>query len=461
MRKEYLLLDRVEGSIIELSNLHQVAYEEVVTINMPDGKKLVGQVVKAYDDKAVIQVFGDNLGVSTTNTSVEFEAHPFEIPLSNEILGRVFNGLGKPIDKGGDIYSEKFYNVNGRPINPASRKYPRNFIQTGISSIDALMTLIRGQKLPIFSGSGLPHNELAAQIVRQAKISGEGENDFAIVFAAIGVKHDEAAYFTNAFKEAGVTDQVVMYVNYADDPIMERLIVPKCALTAAEYLAFEENKQVLVIMTDITSYGEALREVSSSREEVPSRKGYPGHLYSDLALLYERAGMIKGLDGSVTLIPILTMPNDDITHPIADLTGFITEGQIVLSRELNGSGIYPPVNILPSLSRLMKDGIGEGYTREDHGDLSSQLFAAYSKVEEVRALAGIIGEDDLSDNDKKYLDFGDAFEKEFLSQNFDENRDIEETLNLGWKLLRLLPTDSLDRIDPKYREKYLEVKNGN
>lgn len=465
MKKEYLLLDEVEGSLIELSNLHPVSYEEVVKIKSKNSdKEMVGQVVKIDGDSATIQVFGDNLGVSTNNSKVIFEARPFEIPLSSDILGRVFDGIGRPIDKGGDIYSNKFYNVNGRPINPVAREYPRNFIQTGISAIDCLMTLIRGQKLPIFSGSGLPHNELAAQIVRQAKISAnENDDNFAIVFAAIGVKHDDANYFREAFKNAGVTEKVVMYVNYADDPIMERLIVPKCALTAAEYLAFEEHKHVLVIMTDITSYGEALREVSSSREEVPSRKGYPGHLYSDLAMLYERAGMIKEIEGSVTLIPILTMPNDDITHPIPDLTGYITEGQIVLSRDLNQSGIYPPINVLPSLSRLMKDGIGEGYTREDHADLSSQLFASYSKVQEVRALAQIIGAEDLSDNDKKVLEFGDAFERRFLSQKFDENRDIDETLDLGWELLTILPEDSLDRIDPKLKEKYLHkavIKDG-
>lgn len=464
MKKEYLLLDKVDGSLIELSNLHRVSYDEVVKIKSADGKEdLVGQVVKIDGDSAIIQVFGENLGVSTKNSKVIFEAHSFEIPLSNEILGRVFDGIGRPIDKGGDIYSDEFYNVNGRPINPVARQYPRNFIQTGISSIDGLMTLIRGQKLPIFSGSGLPHNELAAQIVRQAKISSKSSDEnFAIVFAAIGVKHDEADYFREAFKNAGVSEKVVMYINYADDPIMERLIVPKCALTAAEYLAYKEHNHVLVIMTDVTSYGEALREVSSSREEVPSRKGYPGHLYSDLAMLYERAGMIKDIDGSVTLIPILTMPNDDITHPIPDLSGFITEGQIVLSRDLNQSGVYPPVNVLPSLSRLMKDGIGEGYTREDHADLSSQLFASYSKVQEVRALAQIIGEEDLSELDKLYIKFGNEFENRFLTQKFDENRNIEDTLNLGWELLKILPVESLDRIDPKLKEKYLQGElNGN
>lgn len=454
MKREYLQLDTIEGSLMEISNLHPVGYEEVVQIKGKDGKTQVGQVIKIDDDQATIQVFGDNLGQSTRSVSLRFEARPFEIPLSEDILGRIFNGIGEPIDGGGTIYTDQFYNINGRPINPVARKYPRNFIQTGISSIDGLMTLIRGQKLPIFSGSGLPHNQLAAQIVRQAKIS-EEKGDFAIVFAAIGVKHDEGDYFEQAFKEAGVFDHVTMYLNYADDPIMERLIVPKCALTAAEYLAYEKHRHVLVIMTDITSYGEALREVSSAREEVPSRKGYPGHLYSDLAMLYERAGMIKGIEGSVTLIPILTMPNDDITHPIADLTGYITEGQIVLSRDLNQSNIYPPINILPSLSRLMKDGIGEEYTREDHGDLSSQLFASYSRVQEVRALAQIIGGEDLSEKDQKILAFGEKFEEEFLSQAPSENRSMEETLDLGWEMLKELPEEELDRIDPKLRQKYL------
>ncbi|MDO5714843.1 MAG: V-type ATP synthase subunit B [Tissierellia bacterium] len=454
MKREYLQLDGAAGSLMEISKLHPVGYEEVVRIKREDGKTEVGQVIKIDDDKATIQVFGDNLGLSTQSVALRFEARPFEIPLSKDILGRVFNGIGEPIDGGGPIYGDHFYNINGRPINPVARKYPRNFIRTGVSSIDGLMTLIRGQKLPIFSGSGLPHNELAAQIVRQARIS-EGEGEFSIVFAAIGVKHDEGDFFQEAFKEAGVFQHVAMYINYADDPIMERLIVPKCALTAAEYLAYEEHRHVLVIMTDITSYGEALREVSSAREEIPSRKGYPGHLYSDLAMLYERAGMIKGIEGSVTLIPILTMPNDDITHPIADLTGYITEGQIVLSRDLNQSNIYPPINILPSLSRLMKDGIGEGYTREDHGDLSSQLFASYSKVQEVRALAQIIGADDLSEKDQKTLAFGRAFEEQFLTQDKHEDRSIEETLDLAWKLLELLPEEDLDRIDPILKEKYL------
>ena len=457
MKKEYLVLDKVEGSLIELSNVHNVSYGEIVSVESKLGEKRVGRVIKIDGDKVVIQVFGSTIGLSVNNTKVSFEGKAFEIPLSKDILGRTFNGIGMPVDKGGDIYSEKFYNVNGRPINPVSREYPRDYIQTGISSIDGLITLIRGQKLPIFTGSGLPHNELAAQIVRQAKIqSKDGEDNFSIVFAAIGVKHDEAFFFKEAFKKAGVQEKVVMYINYADDPIMERIIAPRCALTAAEYLAFEHKQHVLVIMTDITSYGEALREVSSLREEVPSRRGYPGYLYSDLAALYERAGMLKDREGSVTLIPILTMPNDDITHPIPDLTGYITEGQIVLSRDLNQKNIYPPINVLPSLSRLMKDGIGEGYTREDHPDVANQLFSAYSRVQDVRALAQIIGEDDLSEKDKKYMKFGEVLEEKFISQGFDENRDMDRTLSIAWEILKYLPQDELDRIDVSLKEKYMK-----
>jgi len=457
MKREYLKLDRVKGALIELSKIHSVGYGEIVEITDRNGKTMVGRVIKIDGDDVVVQVFGATMGISVANTKVSFQGKAFEIPLSKSIMGRTFNGIGQPIDGGGAIYSENTFNVNGRPLNPVSREYPRNYIQTGISSIDGLTTLIRGQKLPIFSGAGLPHNELAAQIVRQAKIqSKEGDNNFSIVFAAIGVKHDEAFFFEEAFKKAGVQEKVVMYVNYADDPIMERIIAPRCALTAAEYLAYEENQHVLVIMTDITSYGEALREVSSLREEVPSRRGYPGYLYSDLAALYERAGMIHEVEGSVTLIPILTMPNDDITHPIPDLTGYITEGQVVLERALDQKGIYPPINVLPSLSRLMKDGIGEGFTREDHPDVSNQLFSAYSKVQEIRALAQIVGEEDLSDKDKKYMKFGDAFEKRFVTQSFTENRDMGDTLDLAWQLLKLLPKEELDRLNPELIEKYMK-----
>ena len=446
--KEYLHLDKIEGPLVILSGVTGAAYDEVVEIKTEDGIKH-GKVIQLYGDKAVVQVYEPTSGMSVKDLSVRFAGKPLEIKLSKEILGRVFNGIGEPIDGGGPVFGGIKKDVNGRPINPVARRYPRNFIQTGISAIDGLTTLIRGQKLPIFSGNGLPHNEIAAQIVKQAKIADEENEGFAIVFAAMGVKHDDANYFLKVFEETGVLERVVMFLNLADDPIVERIITPRCALTAAEYLAFTHNMQILVIMTDITSYCEALREVSSAREEVPGRKGYPGYLYSDLASLYERAGMIDGSKGSITQIPILTMPNDDITNPIPDLTGYITEGQVVLGREIYQKNIYPPINILPSLSRLMKDGIGEGYTRADHPAVSNQIFASYSKVQEVIALAQVIGEDELSDIDKKYLEFGKAFEEKFLKQNFDENRNIDETIELAWDVLSILPKNELDRIDTK------------
>jgi V/A-type H+-transporting ATPase subunit B len=380
-----------------------------------------------------------------------------EISLTKDILGRTFNGIGEPID-GAGFYSDKKYDVNGRPINPVGRRYPRNYIETGISSIDGLTTLVRGQKLPLFSGDGLPHNELAAQIVKQARISGDDENNFAVVFAAMGIKHDEADFFRKQFELSGVTNKVVMYLNLADDPIVERITTPRCALTAAEFLAFEHNMHILVIMTNMTNYSEALRELSASREEVPSRKGYPGYLYSDLASLYERAGMIKTSKGSITQIPILTMPNDDITHPVPDLTGFITEGQIILSRELHQKNIYPPINVLPSLSRLQKESIGEGYTREDHPDVANQVFSAYSHVQDVRSLAQVIGEDDISDIDKKYMEFGRQFEQKFVNQGPEENRDILETLDIMWELLKILPRPELDRIKPELFDKYYDKR---
>ncbi|MFZ5968599.1 MAG: V-type ATP synthase subunit B [Bacillota bacterium] len=454
MKKEYLLLDKVEGPLVIISGVEEVAYGEILDITLDNGKSRKGKVIKIEGNSVVAQVFEGTSGVSTQNASVRFTGKPFELPLSADILGRTFNGIGRPMDGGGEIYSSRAYNVNGRPMNPVARKYPRNYIQTGISSIDCLTTLIRGQKLPIFSGNGMPHNELAAQIVRQAKLSSEGDEKFAVVFAAIGVKHDDADYFRRSFEEAGVLEQVVMYVNLANDPIVERVITPRCALTAAEYLAFEEGMHILVIMTDITSYCEALREVSAAREEVPSRKGYPGYLYSDLASLYERAGMMKGDSGSITFLPILTMPNDDITHPVPDLTGYITEGQVVLGRELFQRNIYPPVNILPSLSRLMKDGIGEGFTREDHPEVANQLFASYSRVQDVRALAQIIGEDDLSPIDKKHMAFGREFERLFITQDFDEDRSIIETLDLAWEILSMLPIEELDRVSPEIIKKY-------
>ena len=455
MRKEYLKLERVDGPLIVLSDIQDVSYGEVVNIKVDGGKEMrKGKVIKIEGDKVVVQVFEGTAGISTENASVKFTGKPLELPLTKEILGRTFNGVGEPIDGAHQIVSQVRANINGRPINPVARRYPRNFIQTGVSAIDSLMTLIRGQKLPIFSGNGIAHNELAVQIVKQAKIEGANSDNFAVVFGAMGVRHDDASYFVRSFEAAGVLDHVVMYLNMADDPIVERISTPRCALTAAEYLAFEHNMHVLVILTDMTSYAEALREISSAREEVPSRKGYPGYLYSDFSTIYERAGMLEDREGSITLIPILTMPNDDITHPIPDLTGFITEGQIALSRELNQKNIYPPIAILPSLSRLMKDGIGEEYTREDHADLSSQIFSAYSKVQDIRALSQIIGEDDLSDVDKLYLKFGRELEESFIAQRPNENRSIAETLDLGWEMLSILPENELDRIPPELVKKY-------
>lgn len=458
MKKEYLKLERVEGPLIVLNSIKNVSYGETVNIKVDNDEIRKGKIIKIEGDKVIVQVFEGTSGISTVNSSVKFMGEPLTIPLSKDILGRAFNGVGEPIDSSYQVVSSYRQNINGRPINPVARKYPRNFIQTGISSIDALMTLIRGQKLPIFSGNGIAHNELAAQIVKQAKIEGATSENFAVVFGAMGVRHDDADYFKRSFEQAGVLDHVVMYINTADNPIVERISTPRCALTAAEYLAFKHNMHVLVILTDMTSYAEALREISTAKEEVPSRKGYPGYLYSDLSTIYERAGMLKSCEGSITLIPILTMPNDDITHPIPDLTGFITEGQIVLNRELNQKSIYPPIDILPSLSRLMKDGIGADYTREDHADLSSQIFAAYSKVQDVRSLAQIIGEDDLSDIDKIYLKFGREFESKFISQAKDENRSIIETLDLGWYVLSLLPVNELDRMKSEMIEKYY-IKN--
>lgn len=452
MKIDYVGLTGINGSLVTLENVINPRFDEMVRFTLSDGKERTGRIVMIEDDKVAVQVFEDTRGLSMDNVRTSLTGKPIEIKLSPEILGRVFDGLGRPIDGLGDIYPEAVKDVNGLPINPVSRVYPRNYIHTGISSIDALTTLIRGQKLPIFSGSGMKHNELAVQIVKQASIS--DSDDFAIVLCAMGVKNDVADYFRRSFEEANVMDRVTLFLNLSNDPIIERIITPRCALTAAEYLAFTLNKHVLVIMTDMTSYAEALREFSSSKGEIPARKGYPGYLYSDFATLYERAGIIKDSKGSVTQIPILTMPNDDITHPIPDLTGYITEGQIVLDRQLDGKGIYPPVSILPSLSRLMKDGIGEGYTRSDHSALSNQLFASYAKLADAKALASVIGEDELSDNDKKLMVFGREFENRFINQAFDENRTIDETLDLGWELLSLLPREMLDRVDDKILDEH-------
>jgi V/A-type H+-transporting ATPase subunit B len=440
-----------------------VGFNEVVAVYDREEGRRLGRVVDMSEDWTAIQIFGSNTGLSADDSRVEFLGKPMELRVGPGLLGRIFNGLGEPVDGYGDIFSSTTLDVNGLPINPYARTYPRDFIQTGISAIDGMNTLIRGQKLPIFSGNGLPHNRLAAQIVRQARIidagaangGGGSAEPFVIVFCAMGVKYDVARFFLDDFERTGVLAGVVVFLSLADAPSLERLVAPRCALTAAEYLAYEKNMHVLVVMTDMTNYCEALREVSSIRGEVPSRKGYPGYLYSELASLYERAGKINGSSGSITQIPILTMPNDDISHPIPDLSGYITEGQIVLDRELFQRGVYPPVAGLPSLSRLMKDGIGPGMTREDHKDVSSQLFAAYSRVKQVRNLASIIGEEELSETDKQYLKFGERFEQVFLSQSEYENRDIGRTLDLGWTVLAEIPRDELLRVKTEYIEKYL------
>ena len=453
MAIEYLGLSEINGPLVVLEGVKNASYEEIVEFRMDDGTQKIGRIIEIYEDKAVIQVFEGTDNMSLGNTHTRLTGHPMEIGLSPEILGRTFNGIGQPIDGLGEITPEVSLNINGLPLNPVKREYPRNYINTGISAIDGLTTLIRGQKLPIFSGNGLPHDQLAAQIVQQASL-GDSDEKFAIVFAAMGVKYDVAEFFRRTFEESGVSDHVVMFLNLANDPVVERLITPKVALTAAEYLAFEKGMHILVILTDITSFCEAMREVSSSRGEIPSRKGYPGYLYSELATLYERAGIVQGVEGSVTQIPILTMPNDDITHPIPDLTGYITEGQIVLDRQLHGQSIYPPISVLPSLSRLMKDGIGEGYTRADHQDVANQLFSCYAKVGDARSLASVIGEDELSPIDKQYLVFGNEFEHEFIGQGMDENRSMEDTLNKAWELLGLLPREELDRVNTKVLDQY-------
>ena len=453
---EHIGLSQINGSLIVLDNIKDASYDEMVELRLEDGSSRTGRIVEIEGEKVVIQVFEGTKGLSLVNTKTRMTGHPIELSLSPEIVGRVFDGLGRPIDGLGEVYPVEKRDVNSSPINPVSRVYPKNYINTGISSIDALMTLIRGQKLPIFSGSGMKHNELAVQIVRQASIS--DSEDFAIVFAAMGVKNDVASYFRSSFEKANVMHKVVMFLNLSNDPIVERIITPRCALTAAEYLAFTLEKNVLVILTDMTSYAEAVREFSSSKGEIPARKGFPGYLYSDFASLYERAGIIEGSKGSLTQIPILTMPNDDITHPIPDLTGYITEGQIVLDRELGSKGIYPPIGILPSLSRLMKDGIGEGFTREDHSILANQLFSSYAKVQDAKSLASVIGEDELSASDKRLLQFGKDFEAKFISQSPYENRSIQKTLDLGWELLSELPREDLDRVDDKTIEKYYKGK---
>lgn len=452
--REYVGADKIDGPLVFMRNTHPVGYGELVECIDHTGSMRTGQVLDTSDEAVVVQLFEGTAGLTLPGTRMRFMGEPLTLDVSEHMLGRVMNGLGKSRDGSVAPKGDAQQDVNGLPINPTSREYPRDFIQTGISVIDGLTTLIQGQKLPIFSGNGLPHNQLAAQIARQAKVRG-GIKDFAIVFAAMGVKYDVARFFIDSFEQSGVLDNVALFLSLADDPSIERIITPRSALTLAEHLAFEQGKHVLVIMTDMTNYCESLREISTLRGEIPSRKGYPGYLYSNLAELYERSGKISGRDGSITQLPILTMPNDDIGHPIPDLTGYITEGQIVFDREMYGRGVYPPINGLPSLSRLMKDGIGEGMTRADHPHLANQLFASYSHVKDVRNLASVIGEEELTALDQQYLEFGTFFERKFVTQAFDEDRSIEQTLDLGWEAISLLPAEELQRVtEDEVREHY-------
>jgi V/A-type H+/Na+-transporting ATPase subunit B len=454
MQKEYLTIRDIYGPLVIVEDVEGVKYEELVNVELPNGDKRTGKVLEVDGDRAMIQLFEGTTGVDIYKSRVRFLGRGIQIPLSEDILGRVFDGMGKPIDDGPEIIAEKRIDINGNPINPYARDYPEEFIQTGISSIDGLNTLVRGQKLPIFSGSGLPHNQLAAQIARQAKVLGTDEN-FAVIFAAMGITFEEANYFISEFNKTGAIDRAVLFLNLADDPALERVATPRMALTSAEYLAFEKGMHVLVILTDMTNYCEALREISAARKEIPGRRGYPGYLYTDLSTLYERAGKIQGRSGSITQIPILTMPEDDKTHPIPDLTGYITEGQIILSRVLYRKNIAPPIDVLPSLSRLKDKGMGDGKTREDHADVNNQLFAAYARGKEAQELAVILGEAALSDIDRLYFDFANIFEAEYVSQGEFEDRTIEETLDLGWKLLSVFPTIELKRIRTEYIKKYL------
>ena len=456
-RVEYKTVSEAAGSLVVVKNVRQPKYGELVEIQLGSGERRKGKVLEADENYALVQVFEGTTGIELDNVKVQFTGKEVEIPVSMDMLGRVFNGLGEPIDEGPKIIPEKYMNINGAPINPAARDNPSDFIETGISSIDLMNTLVRGQKLPIFSGSGLPHNELAAQIARQARVKGKSEK-FAVVFAAMGITFTEAQFFIDDLKRTGAIERAVVFLNLADDPAIERIATPRAALTVAEYLAYEKDMHVLVILTDMTNYCEALKEISSARKEIPGRRGYPGYMYTDLASIYERAGRIRGRKGSITQLPILTMPEDDITHPIPDLTGYITEGQIVLGRHVHKKGIYPPIDVLPCLSRLMSKGIGEGKTREDHSNVSNQLYAAYAKGIELRELVAVIGEAALTDLDKKYLEFADRFEKEFIAQGHDEHRTIEKTLEIAWKLLSMLPRSELKRIKPKFIEKYMPVE---
>ena len=460
MIREYRTIQEINGPLMLVKQVQGVTYDELGEIELPNGDLRHCKVLEVNGDNAVVQLFEPSAGINLKESKIRFLGHPLQLGVSGDMLGRVFNGMGRPIDGGPDILAEEFRDINGLAMNPAARDYPNEFIQTGISTIDGLNTLVRGQKLPIFSGSGLPHANLAAQIARQARVLGDDAGNFAVVFAAIGITFEESDFFIQDFRRTGAIDRTVLFTNLANDPAVERIATPRMALTAAEYLAFEKGMHVLVILTDITNYAEALREVSAAKKEVPGRRGYPGYLYTDLATMYERAGRRLGHAGSITMIPILTMPEDDKTHPIPDLTGYITEGQIILSRELYRKGVNPPVDVLPSLSRLKDKGIGVGKTREDHAGTMNQLFAAYATGKENKELMSILGEAALSPTDLLYAKFADEFEKRYVSQGTDENRSIEETLNLGWELLSILPKSELKRIKPEYIEKYLPKKEG-
>ncbi len=452
-RTEYQNVTEVAGPLMVVEGISDVAYDEIAKVKLPSGEERLGQVLEAGTDRAVLQVFAGTRGLDTKETSVQFTGEVMKFGVSRELLGRVFNGVGEPIDGSPDIIPDERRNINGNPINPSAREYPREFIQTGISTIDGMLTLVRGQKLPIFSASGLPHNSLAAQIARQSEVLGE-EEEFAVVFCAMGITAEEANFFRQDFERTGALERSVLFLNLANDPAIERIVVPRMALTAAEYLAFEEDMQVLVIMTDMTNYCEALREIAAAREEVPGRRGYPGYMYTDLANIYERAGRILNREGSITMIPILTMPDDDITHPIPDLTGYITEGQLVFSRELHRKGIRPPITPGESLSRLMEEGIGEERTRDDHSAVSNQLYAAYAEGLDLRDLVAVVGEEALSDRDKLYLEFAEEFEERFINQDVEEDRGIEETLDIAWELLTMIPKKELKRIDQKFIDEY-------
>ena len=453
--REYTTVTEVAGPLMVVEGVEGVAYSEMVDIETPAGEKRSGQVLEVRDDIAVVQVFEGTSDLNTKTTKTRFTGSTAKIGVSREMMGRIFNGTGKPIDGGPEIIPEKELDINGSPMNPTSREYPADFIQTGISTIDGMNTLVRGQKLPIFSGSGLPHNDLAAQIARQAKVVGE-DTEFTVIFGAMGITHEEANFFMNEFERTGALEKVTVFMNLADDPAIERILTLKMALTTAEYFAFTLGMQVLVILTDMTNYCEALREISAARDEVPGRRGYPGYMYTDLAGIYERAGRIQGKEGSITQMPILVMPQDDITHPIPDLTGYITEGQIVLSRDIFRKGIYPPVDVLPSLSRLMSGGIGEGKTRPDHSGVSDQMYSAYAEGRDLRDLVAVVGEEALTERDQSFLKFADAFENRFVTQTKDEDRTIEETLDLGWDMFRILPRSELKRVKDEFVAEHLK-----